>query len=146
MKQVREMRRIGLTFGIITSLFLWVMLSPQFSTSRTAHGTDEGAPQSTITTQQEIAVPPPPFSEDMFPCSECHGDLEVNRERRELEDFHDDIVLEHDEENRWCLAGILQALRPVPRPEAEGLESRHPRQEDRHVERAERVPLMCPLS
>jgi len=50
-----------------------------------------------------IAVAPPPFSEDMFPCSECHADLEVNRERRELEDFHDDIVFEHDAENRWCL-------------------------------------------
>jgi hypothetical protein len=33
----------------------------------------------------------------------CHEDLEVNLERRELEEFHDDIVLKHDEENRWCM-------------------------------------------
>jgi hypothetical protein len=33
----------------------------------------------------------------------CHEDMEVNLERRELEEFHDDIVLKHDEENRWCM-------------------------------------------
>lgn len=54
-------------------------------------------------TTTDIQVPPPPFSEDIFPCSECHGDLETNPRRRELEDAHDDIVLRHDEENRWCL-------------------------------------------
>lgn len=53
--------------------------------------------------QEELQVPPPPFSEDIFPCSECHADMEVNRERRQLEDAHDDIILEHDQENRWCL-------------------------------------------
>ena len=50
-----------------------------------------------------ISVPPPPFSEDIFPCSECHADLEPNPERRILEEMHDDIILKHDEENRWCL-------------------------------------------
>jgi hypothetical protein len=50
-----------------------------------------------------IQVPPPPLSEDTFPCSMCHADMETNFERRELVDFHDDIVLKHDEENRWCL-------------------------------------------
>ncbi|HDH51363.1 MAG TPA: hypothetical protein ENH31_08275 [Nitrospirae bacterium] len=33
-------------------------------------------------------VPPPPFSEDIFPCSECHADLDVDTNRREL-DFHE---------------------------------------------------------
>ena len=47
-------------------------------------------------------VPPPPFSEGIFPCSECHADLEVNTTRREL-DYHEDIVLKHAEEQRWCL-------------------------------------------
>jgi hypothetical protein len=50
----------------------------------------------------DFFVPPPPFSEDIFPCSECHADLEVNESRREL-DFHEDIVLKHAEEQRWCL-------------------------------------------
>jgi len=50
----------------------------------------------------DFFVPPPPFSEDIFPCSECHADLEVNETQREL-DFHEDIILHHAEEQRWCL-------------------------------------------
>jgi hypothetical protein len=53
--------------------------------------------------QVDIQVPPPPLSEDYYPCTMCHADMEVNLERRELEEFHDDIVLKHDEENRWCM-------------------------------------------
>ena len=52
---------------------------------------------------ERIEVPPPPFSEGVFPCSECHADLQTNRTRRTLVDAHDDIVLKHDEEHRWCL-------------------------------------------
>lgn len=54
--------------------------------------------------QQDIQVPPPPLNEDTFPCSMCHADMETNLERRELVDFHENIVLKHDEENRWCMA------------------------------------------
>jgi hypothetical protein len=52
---------------------------------------------------QPIEVPPPPFSEGIFPCSGCHADMPVNRTRRELADMHTDIVLKHDEAHRWCL-------------------------------------------
>jgi hypothetical protein len=52
---------------------------------------------------ETLEVPPPPFSEGIYPCSVCHKDLPVNRTRRELEAFHTDIVLKHDEKNRWCL-------------------------------------------
>ena len=55
-----------------------------------------------VADDQLIAVPPPPFSEDMFPCAECHEGEEVNRTRRFIED-HDDVVLNHDSDNRWCL-------------------------------------------
>jgi hypothetical protein len=48
-------------------------------------------------------VPAPPFSEGVFPCSECHKDLTPDPTRRKLDDMHDDIVLAHDEEHRWCL-------------------------------------------
>lgn len=49
-------------------------------------------------------VPPPPFSEGIFPCSECHADMEVNPKRRKLEMFHTDIELKnHAEDQRWCL-------------------------------------------
>lgn len=58
-----------------------------------------------IPAQLKVEVPPPPFSEGVFPCTDCHDnkELKTNRTRRELKDAHDDIVLKHDEEHRWCL-------------------------------------------
>ena len=57
---------------------------------------DEGIP--------DYFVPPPPFSEGIFPCSQCHAGMPVNRERRVLEYYHTDIELRnHAEEQRWCL-------------------------------------------
>jgi hypothetical protein len=48
-------------------------------------------------------VPPPPFSDDeIYPCSTCHAELEVNYEHRELEMFHGEIRLDHGPEERWC--------------------------------------------
>jgi len=60
-----------------------------------------------------ISVDPPPWQSDEAldsleetgkPCSGCHDnqELKANPERREL-DTHDDIVLKHDEQHRWCL-------------------------------------------
>jgi hypothetical protein len=46
-------------------------------------------------------VPPPPFSEDIFPCSDCHEDLEVNETPRQL-DFHENIKLKHFD--GWCFS------------------------------------------
>lgn len=54
--------------------------------------------------QDLFPVPAPPFRDpDIFPCLNCHADLEPDPERRELVMFHDEIVLRHDEEHRWCL-------------------------------------------
>lgn len=50
-----------------------------------------------------VEVPPPPFSEGIFPCTGCHEGMPVNSKRRQLTDMHDDIVLKHDEQHRWCL-------------------------------------------
>ena len=63
------------------------------------------APKPASAEQLRVQVPPPPFSEGAFPCTECHTapDLPPNRTRRQLVDAHDDIVLKHDEEHRWCL-------------------------------------------
>jgi hypothetical protein len=49
-------------------------------------------------------VPPPPFSEGIFPCSQCHKDMPANPERRELM-FHTEIQesFTHAPEQRWCL-------------------------------------------
>lgn len=52
---------------------------------------------------QSFEVPPPPFSEGIFPCTDCHDpDLPVNTRRREL-GVHGEIVLHHAEQDRWCL-------------------------------------------
>ncbi|HSQ01178.1 MAG TPA: hypothetical protein VL049_28495 [Candidatus Dormibacteraeota bacterium] len=52
----------------------------------------------------EIQVPPPPLSTENFPCSDCHepGD-KTNPTRRVLTEYHQEIELRHDEQNRWCL-------------------------------------------
>jgi hypothetical protein len=47
----------------------------------------------------EFFVTPPPFSEGIFPCSNCHKDMEANTNRRELS-YHEDIKLKHFE--GWC--------------------------------------------
>ena len=40
--------------------------------------------------------------EDYFPCTDCHGEMEPNLERRQLEEMHDDIELNHGPKERWC--------------------------------------------
>jgi hypothetical protein len=52
---------------------------------------------------EKLELPPPPFSEGIYPCSNCHAGMPVDRKRRELTAMHTDIVLKHDEEHRWCL-------------------------------------------
>jgi hypothetical protein len=54
-------------------------------------------------TKQEYPVPPPPFTEGMYPCSDCHASMEANTKKRELKDEHTDIKLHHAETMRWCL-------------------------------------------
>ena len=62
------------------------------------------APAAGPTPGQRVEVPPPPFSDGIFPCTTCHNEgMPANRARRTLEDMHTDIVLKHDEEHRWCL-------------------------------------------
>jgi hypothetical protein len=52
---------------------------------------------------QEFPVPPPPFTEGIFPCSNCHASMETNRKKRELKDEHTKIRMHHAETMRWCL-------------------------------------------
>jgi hypothetical protein len=53
----------------------------------------------------DYAVEPPPFSDGIFPCNDCHKNQKPNPTRRVLKDWHDDIsaMFNHDSENRWCL-------------------------------------------
>ena len=54
---------------------------------------------------EEIAVSPPPFSDGIFPCNDCHGFQKPNPVRRKLTEWHEDIsdMFNHDSQNRWCL-------------------------------------------
>ena len=51
----------------------------------------------------QFAVPKPPFTPGIFPCSECHKEMKPNPNRRELKDEHTNIVLNHAQGQRWCL-------------------------------------------
>lgn len=53
----------------------------------------------------EIAVSPPPFSDGIFPCNDCHSTQKPNPVRRKLTEWHEDIsdMFNHDSQNRWCL-------------------------------------------
>ncbi|MBI2441779.1 MAG: hypothetical protein HYV35_10465 [Lentisphaerae bacterium] len=51
----------------------------------------------------EIHLPPPPLQKETWPCSQCHDKDTSNPERRVLSAAHEEIVLKHDEEHRWCL-------------------------------------------
>jgi len=64
----------------------------------------DGVKPAVVTSPSErLEVPPPPFSEGIFPCSNCHAGMPPDRHRRELTAMHTDIVLKHDEAHRWCL-------------------------------------------
>jgi len=52
---------------------------------------------------EEFPVAPLPMTEGIFPCSNCHAALEVNRKKRELKEEHTQIKLHHAETMRWCL-------------------------------------------
>ncbi len=47
-------------------------------------------------------VPRPPFTEGVFPCSQCHTYFKPNPQRRILTEYHTEIVLHHAEGQRWC--------------------------------------------
>jgi hypothetical protein len=54
---------------------------------------------------EQIAVAPPPFSDGIFPCNDCHAFRKPNPARRVLTEWHEDIsgMFNHDSQNRWCL-------------------------------------------
>lgn len=65
---------------------------------------EEGTPNNTknLPPEKIFPVPRPPFSEGIFPCSQCHKYMEPNPKRRTLTEYHTEIVLHHAEGQRWC--------------------------------------------
>jgi len=104
-KTLRLLRRgLGLALAagsLVMAVALWAEDPPGPKVTATAAGVKE-APGEVDPTQ--IQVPPPPFTEGIFPCTQCHDGktVKLNTTRRKLVDMHDDIVLKHGP-NRWCL-------------------------------------------
>jgi hypothetical protein len=87
-------------------LVFWAGLLVPWGVGLAEEESESAVGSSTMAMEGEeelFLVPPPPFTEGMYPCSMCHEEMETNRRRRKLEEFHDDIVLRHDEKHRWCL-------------------------------------------
>jgi hypothetical protein len=85
---------------------LWAQAGPgpQGTGQPAAQAGQSAAGQETTGGQNEhLEVPPPPFTEGIFPCSTCHASMKVNRTRRELTEMHTDIVLKHGSAQLWCL-------------------------------------------
>ncbi len=71
-----------------------------------AHGSQPAAKSAAPAEKKKevlFEARPPPFSDGIFPCMECHKD-QKDPTRREL-GFHDEqqSVFDHDAEHRWCL-------------------------------------------
>jgi len=83
-----------LSHGKLKRIIFPVLLSSLIGTS---------SPPFAKQTYEEFSVPPPPFKEGMFPCSNCHASMEAKKKKRELKEEHTTIQLRHAETMRWCL-------------------------------------------
>jgi len=93
---------------------IWRWLAPvgfalavgSWSARAAAAETQKAAPRpaAPVVKEELVEARPPPFSEGIFPCSQCHDAKGGNPERRQLA-FHDEIQeqFSHDSEHRWCL-------------------------------------------
>jgi hypothetical protein len=91
------MTPLGLAASLAAGTVLLAVAAP-------AAGPAPPLPAPTAAADDErLELPPPPFSDGIFPCSSCHADLKPNPTRRALTEMHDDIQLRHDEQHRWCL-------------------------------------------
>jgi hypothetical protein len=52
----------------------------------------------------DALIPVETFTSDYFPCNDCHLEIKPVTHRRELVEMHEEIIFDHDSENRWCLA------------------------------------------
>jgi hypothetical protein len=94
---------VALTAGAACLLLLPACNNLAGDESGREHGASKAAARAAETALpvEDIQVPRPPFSEGIFPCSECHKDIKPNLTVRTLTDAHDDILLKHGRD-RWC--------------------------------------------
>jgi Cytochrome c7 and related cytochrome c len=98
---IRIRSRHGLVLGIAV---LAACLSAGVASSAPPHEKGKAAsPNAARAPEKEFAVPTPPFTPGIFPCTECHKEMKPNPKRREMKDEHTNIVLNHAQGQRWCL-------------------------------------------
>jgi hypothetical protein len=102
-KDFRKKRTLRLTPYLSIVLFLVFGCSQNTNFENDVFSSDLS--QGKSEQKYDIAVAPPPFTEGIFPCSNCHNDIEPNPHKRKLVDMHDSIsaIFNHDSANRWCL-------------------------------------------
>lgn len=109
-----KMNEINNQNSKIPVLLMAFFLALLFSCSNTESNSDNNETEQvknekpeikSVEKYMEFAVEQPPFTEGIFPCNDCHSEIEPNAARRELVDMHDDIsaIFNHDSANRWCL-------------------------------------------
>jgi uncharacterized CHY-type Zn-finger protein len=96
------MRKI--IFCIIGSLLFIGFTGCNLETKDNPDSFNQSSKSVEIVPDSAQLIPVESFSSDYFPCNDCHSELEPNTLRRELAEMHDDIIFDHDSENRWCLA------------------------------------------
>ena len=74
----------------------------KFSSSRAADDEARAAAEEHTGIDHSFKVEDPPFSEGIFPCMECHVDIDPDPTPRALDDDHPDIQLKHGDRSRWC--------------------------------------------
>ena len=88
---------------IVTRCLVLLLAAAPGASAATTAPPAKAAPHAERKPEVLVEAKPPPFSDGIFPCMECHKD-QKDRTRREL-GFHDEqqSVFDHDAEHRWCL-------------------------------------------
>ena len=80
---IRDRSRHGLVLGIAV---LAVCLAAGVASSAPPHEKGKAAsPNAVHAPEKEFAVPTPPFTPGIFPCSECHKEMKPNPTRRDAD-------------------------------------------------------------
>jgi len=99
MKRVRSRHRFVLGIAVLA-----VCLAAGIASSAPPQEKGKTAkPSAASGSEKQFAVPTPPFTPGIFPCSECHKEMKPNPTRRTLTEEHTNIVLNHAQGQRWCL-------------------------------------------
>jgi len=96
--------KLSIVYAAFSIALIWGCHQKEADLTRLIKSPEEKAVTENTGKTSENAIELPPFSDGIYPCSDCHKDLVPNPVKRELTEMHDDIsaMFNHDKENRWC--------------------------------------------